>query len=345
LAGILLAIASAFVLHSYWALIIGILSQRILRVVFSYRMHPFRPRLSLAEWRRLTGYSFWSWVISVIGLLRERSDAILIGRMLNTTSVGVYSVGAEIAALPTTELVEPLCRAAFSAFAAERHDKTSPAESYLRIIAAMAALTLPAGVGISLVAGPLVRLAFGAQWSDAVLPMQILAIAGTVSVFGHVGSTLFYAHGKLRHSFGINLAALALRVVLLVLLIPGFGVAGAAAGVAIAVVLEQGAFVGVTIRHFDLGVHDVIRAIWRSLAATIAMAAALVATGLGWQPAGAAPPIPALLEGIALGAATYAAALLLLWLAAGRPAGAETDLLGMMKRVLRHVPTRRVSGS
>jgi O-antigen/teichoic acid export membrane protein len=168
LLSILLALGTAWLLRSYWALVIGILSQRALRVVFSYWMHPFRPRLGLAAWRGLLGYSLWLSTINVASLLRDRADSILLGRLLGTAPVGIFAIGAEIAALPTTELVEPACRAAFSGFSTARNTGLDAGETWLAIIASMTLLTFPAGVGLALIASPLVQLAFGARWMAAV---------------------------------------------------------------------------------------------------------------------------------------------------------------------------------
>ena len=226
--GIILTLAVAVIWRSYWALVVGILTSRILRVAFSYRMHPYRPRLTLRAWRRLIGYSTWSWAVNMVGLMRDRSDAILIGRMLGPAQVGIYSIGAEVAALPTTELVEPLCRAAFSGFAAARNADLTPGETYLRLIATMSLLTLPAAVGIALIADPLVNLAFGALWAGAVPLVQILALAGVLTVFGLVSATLFAAHALLRQAFSISLGSVLLRITLLIFLIARFGLYGAA---------------------------------------------------------------------------------------------------------------------
>ena len=125
---------------NYWALIVGILTTRISRVGMTYAMHPYRPRFGLAAWRAITGFSVWSWVISIADLLRERSDSLVIGRLLNTTEVGVYAIGMEIASLPTTELVEPLGRACFSGFSAARHAGLSLSDTYMRVISITALL-------------------------------------------------------------------------------------------------------------------------------------------------------------------------------------------------------------
>jgi lipopolysaccharide exporter len=334
LAGAVLTVVLAVVLRNYWALIAGILAQRVLRVSASYVMHPYRPRLSLREWRHMLSYSLWTWAISSVGLLRSRSDSILVGRMLGTAPVGFYSVGAEIAALPTTELVLPLCRAAFSGFSAGRHEQHRPAEIYLRLIAVTTLLTLPAGMGISLLAGPMVALAFGAQWAAAAPVIAILAPAGTMTVLGSVSATLFQVHALLAGMFRIEILCLVLRVALLVALIPLGGLPGAALAVALSIVLEQALYARTAFRRFGVRAGALLGVTWRSLAATVVMAFVLYAAGLGWQDgAGVAPP-KLLAEGVLLGVIVYLAALSACWLAAGRPAGAERDVLALLHRLL-----------
>ena len=344
LVAILLTLAAAFIWRSYWALVVGILASRALRVIFSYRMHPFRPRFTVRAWRRLVGYSTWSWAVSVVILMRDRSDSILIGRMLNPTQVGIYSIGFEVAALPTTELVEPLCRAAFSGFAAARNADLTPGDTYLRIIATMALLTLPAGIGISLIADPLVKLAFGVLWAGAVPLVQILAIAGTLTVFGLISATLISTHGLLRRMFEINLAVLIVRVVLLIVFIARLGLLGAAIAAAVAIAMEQGLYVLLTLRHFAVRLTDLVQHTWRSLLATAAMAAVLLRTGVAWHAASADAGALAqqLLAAVTTGIIVYGVVLLAAWLAAGRPAGAETDCLAMARRLAGRVRGARL---
>jgi lipopolysaccharide exporter len=179
LCGMLAAIFAAAMLHSYVAMLVGMGMNRTLRVVMSYIMHVYRPRLSLAAWRELAGYSAWTWLVSLAVLVRDRSDSLMLGRLMNTSAVGFYSVGAEVAALPTTELIEPLGRAAFSAFAAGRQQNQHVGETFSRLIGSAALLTLPAGVGLSLVAAPLV--AIGA--AIAVVVEQALTVATALRRF------------------------------------------------------------------------------------------------------------------------------------------------------------------
>ena len=47
------AVGFAVLFHSYWALAFGIMTGRLTRTALSYVMAPFRPRLTLAAWRRV----------------------------------------------------------------------------------------------------------------------------------------------------------------------------------------------------------------------------------------------------------------------------------------------------
>ncbi len=339
---IALMIAVAWVWHSYWALVAGILAMRLSRVALSYRMHPYRPRLTLAAWRGLVGYSLWSWVVALAVMVRERSTALLIGRMLGTGQVGVYSIGADLAALPTSELVEPLSRAAFSGFSTARNEGAPAGAIYLRVVAATALLTLPAGVGTSLIADPLVRLAFGPNWVAAIPLVQVLAITGAATVFGYLGWTLFSAHALLRTVLAVTVAAAATRVLLLLVLLPRVGVLGAAVAVAASVFVEDALYIGLTFRRFGVRAIELLAAVWRGLLAVACMAGALVQAGLGWTAAagGAVSGSPAALAmqlagAVALGGGVYAGVLLLAWLASGRPPGAEADAIAMLARLRR----------
>jgi lipopolysaccharide exporter len=329
LCGIIAAITAAALLHSYVAMLFGMGVNRALRVVMSYVMHPYRPGLSLKAWRGLAGYSAWTWLLSLAVLVRDRSDSLMLGRLMNLASVGFYSVGAEVAALPTTELIEPLGRAAFSGFAAGRQQNSPIGETFLRLIGSAALLTLPAGVGLSLVAAPLVTLAFGPEWQPAVPVLRILSLSFTIMVFGHLSLHLLSAHALLGRLVGITLAGAAARVALLALLIPSFGVTGAAIAAAAATVLEQALTVATALRRFHVNAGAMITRVWRPALAATAMAAILVATGLGWSDNDS---VPALIEATTAGAAIYASVLLAGWLLSGRPPGPETDVFALLRR-------------
>ena len=325
-------IGVALLFRSYWALVFGIVLGRLLRTGLSYVMIPYLPRFSLAAWRRILGFTTWSWAVWLTVVVRDRVDTFLIGRIFTPAQVGVYALGAEIAALPTTELIESLARACFPSFAQLRNQGLSAGSAYVRLLGAGAMLAFPAGSGIAAVADPLVRLAFGPGWLDAIPMIQILSTAACLGVIGSLSGTLFSAFGLLRVSFTVLCTVTVARAVLLVLLVPGGGLNAAAIVIAGMTLAEQAVMLILTMRRFGVRTVQLVSALGRTVLACGAMMATMAVTGFGFQPVPDQVP-QALAGSVAFGAAVYAVALGSLWLLAGRPDGPERDLLTIAERL------------
>lgn len=336
LLGVAVTITAALIWRSYWALMAGIMVGRVALLVQGYVMHPFRPRLGLGAWREIAGYSFWTWLIGLVGTVHDRGVNLAIGRVLGAAGVGIFMIGGEMASLPTSEMVLPLARACFPGFAAVREEGGSAGVAFLRIVSVMILLSLPAGVGLALVAAPVIRIAFGAQWMAAVPVMRVLALIGALSVFSVIGSTLLSAHGVLRPLFWLSLGGAAMKLPLLVVLGMRYGLFGAAVAIAVTAVIEQAINLVVVLRHIEVRFGQLAAAIWRPVVATATMAAVLGLSGLGWSaPAEGAGRLGlTLLAAVAAGVAAYGAALMAAWAACGRPAGAEADVLALIRQAL-----------
>lgn len=336
LAGVLVTIIVALATRSYWALIAGILTGRSLMVVLSYTMHPYRPRLTLRAWRHLAGFSVWTWALSIATLVRDRSDGFLIGWSLDATQVGIYSVGTEIAELPTTELVAPLGRACFSGFAAARHAGEDSGQTYLRVVAVVVLLTFPLALGISLLADPMVRLALGPEWLGAVVVIQAAALFGSAAVFGQISNVLFGAHAMLRSLFAITVSGMALRMLLLMVLVPRIGIIGAVFAAGVPMLCEYAIYVAITLRRFHLRPRYLWQRVWRPLVGAMVMAGCLHASSLGWvsTSGGAASLASEIVIAAGLGAGIYVSTIAALWFAAACPVGAETDVVLFAARLL-----------
>lgn len=344
LLGIAVTVGGAFLLRSHWALVLGILTNRLGVVVMSHVLSPYRPRLSLSAWRDLAGVSGWSWAIGLAAVLRDRADSLVIGRLLGPSRLGVYAVGVEVAVLPTSEMVDPICRACMPGFAHALRggDAAALRDAWLRIVALMALLTLPAGLGISLVAGPVVALGFGPLWAEAAPIVAILGVACTVMLFGNVSAALLNARAMLRTILALTLAAAVLRIALLAALIPEHGLVGAGIAIGLSLLAEHLVLVGFALRLLDLRVNVFLGCVIRPAIAAASMALVLWGAGLGWRPGpeGASAAAQALALAVPLGAAVFGGVLFALWRLAGVPAGAEADLLGLLRRATNRLAPR-----
>ena len=334
---ILLGIAAALLFRSYWALVVMIVSARVLRIVASYVMHPFRPRFSLRAWRVLAGYSSWMWLLGIASLLRDRGDTMVVGRALTATAVGIYSIGFDFAALTFAEIVEALQRPAFSGFVAARNQGLPLRQPLARMLGSVCLLSIPLGIGMSLVADPVIRLVAGARWAEAVPVVQILAASGVFVAAGTLCRTLLTATGRFRTVGCVTVGMGVLRIAALAAAIQRMGLPGAALAAGGTMVLEGILFAAVACRRECMSVTDALRPVWRPALAALAMAAALWAARLGWLPLAAETTgelVVELAAAVTAGASVYASALFALWFASGRPEGAEADAIRLLRSLL-----------
>jgi lipopolysaccharide exporter len=337
--GIVACLTVAYVWRSYWALVVGILTTRSMGMLCSYLMHSYRPQFSLRAWRQIVGFSFWSWMLSWVSLIRDRIDSFVIGRLLGTTQVGLYSIAFDVGFLTSTELVGPVCRALFPGLVEVKSRGNDVADAYFRAISATLAITLPAGVGIALVADPLIRLAVGPRWLAAIPLVQIFAVVGIFRVVTLISTTLLTVYGMLQVQFVSTTSILLLRIALLIILVSRFGLVGAGFAVAAAAILEEAFYLVVTFRRFNLRPANLLSGNWRSAIATAAMAGVVLPMSdmFNWAPG---PTFGHFFAQVLGGALTYVIVLVAAWLAAGRPSGAEAQFIAVAREAARLLQRR-----
>ncbi len=334
-------IPMAFALQSYWALLVGIVVSRVLRTVMTYAVHPYRPRLRLAGWRELAGFSFWTWATCVAGLAWDRCDPFILGPGLGAARLGVYLLALEIASLPATELIAPAAEALFAGFSSAQRQGSSSVRLAPTVALALLMGILPLIITISCGAGFVVAALLGPKWAEAQGLIAILAWQGTFAPFSWVVSVTLVANGLVRRNFIANVAASVLKVAALIgavsltrrLDVVAAVTAGCVAGEsAVFLLLLKGTGEVHLLR-------DVAGGFARALAATAITLLVLYQCGLAWQQVDMAG-MPAFAHGVAIGLVTlavFATALLAAWQLAGRPDGPEQRLIAL---VLPRIPPR-----
>lgn len=324
--------ALAFILRSYWALVIGMVSSMVAKVVFSYAMHPYRPRLSLARWRDIMEFSKWLLANNVLGFLLTRGDTFFISKLVGAHGLGLYAVAHEISNMPTSELIAPIRRAIFPGYARLADDRPALRESFIAGWALILSLGVPMALGIWLVGDPLVRVFLGPKWLDAIPLIQVLAIYGLMTTFSTNSGPVYLALGKPKILTCLMAGG---AVVLFPLLYWGTSQAGAY-GAAWALVTTWTVWVvadlSIISRLLNIRARQFLSAGWRTGFAAAFMVIAVLGIQ-GWvrvTDAGFFELVYELALSILIGAAAYAGSHLLAWQLAGRPDGPECGILSAL---------------
>ena len=336
-ATVILQISLAVVWRNYWALIAGIVCQSVVAVSLSYYVSPYRPRFSLARCAEIFGFAKWLTFSSIMLFLMDQCDSLIIGRMLTPDILGLYVMGRNLIGLPVNELCAPVARVMFPAYAQIAHNPEALYRAMVMMLAVMVAVVAPACAGFALISEPFILVVLGAKWLPAAEIMTILAIGAIISTASGVFSQILIVVGRP----DLCVYALAASLVVYVpALVVGVGMAEAPGAAAARATVESFGFVlffWMVSRVMALRVRDVLVVVWRSLVAVVVMVAVVVwvrsAGGLfGIDVA----PLWLLVQLVLVGGISYAAVLMTLWLAQGRPIGAEEYLWDMITRLAGH---------
>lgn len=184
--------------------------------------------------------------------LIERLDTIMLGALVGAEAAGIYSVASRLALtvmLATSSVLSLLAPALARQAAARDRDGLQ------RSAAVAVALTLTLSLGVAGVLGaasPWLLPAFGRDFTAAAPPFAILLLGQVaVAACGAAGGLLALS-GHNRALIVVALAAVILDMVLCLILVPAFGLEGAAAAT-VATLLAQAVVLSIVVRR-SLGV-------------------------------------------------------------------------------------------
>ncbi|MFN4019890.1 MAG: oligosaccharide flippase family protein [Erythrobacter sp.] len=242
MAAFVFAVALAVVLRSYWALILGTLAGTLARIVLTYAMMPYRPRLRLNRWRSLLSFSIWLTLAETVKAINLRAVPLVVGAFLPTGAVGQFTLGERVASMPVRESVSALQATLFPAFSRMAHDLPRMRAAYVRAQAMTCLFAAPMGFGLAALAEPVVQVLIGAKWLPSVPIIRAVAITSSIMAIQNV-LPLAMATGNTQQLLNRNLRALMVQMPLIVagLAIGRASAVGGLTGLAIAMVLSTSA--------------------------------------------------------------------------------------------------------
>ncbi len=324
-------IGAAIIWRNYWALVAGILTGQVVKLVLSYTMHPYRPRFTLSAVGDIWSFSIWTFIRSIGGYLQTQIDQIAVGGIAGAAAMGRYAVASDVAASPSREINEPMVAVLYPVMSRLLHDPKALRDVFLRTLGWTTVICVSASVGVALVADDMVPLLLGAKWDGIAPLMGWLAIGAGLMGMSSGAYSLFDALGKPQigaRMMWIRVAIMAGTVVPVAFLTHSLMNVAIVRAFAAAVFLP-GLYYAVA-KPTGLTLGNYVSTQWRPFVAAGVMAAAV----LGVNMFVTHPGVVRLLVDVVVGALTFGGALLGLWALSGRPAAPESDILASLRRAV-----------
>jgi lipopolysaccharide exporter len=320
--GVVATVLAALYYGDYRGLVAGALIGALGFVLLTYVLFPYRPRLTLSRWRDFAGFSFWTLVQGGAVYVATTVDELIVRRMTTTAVFGLYHASRDVSRALVSEMVAPAATALLPGLARLRDERARFARAAERAIGVGAIVAIACGVGVAATSVEVAALLLGRQWGGVAPFLAWAAIGVAAQTLAGLHRSILAALDRQHWSsllWVLRACVLALACTL-----------GGAGGEPLRVV-QAFALASIALTLFDYTLilallgrpTGILRVFVRPVLAGAAMLGALSLLALP-------PDWPLLLVApakVAVGALTYAVVLGGMWLALGRPAGAESALL------------------
>jgi O-antigen/teichoic acid export membrane protein len=322
-AGIIAALAGA----GYWAIVTQSLVLDAIALIGLLRLTGFiGVRGSFSRLREMLRFSSFQFGAQVLGFLGSNLDNILIAGRLDPRQLAFYAISYRFLTMPIQMLGTVVNRVALPIFSRAQDDLATVRSWFLAATRLAGAVLFPVFTLLVVGAPDGVPLVFGERWRPAVVPLQVLAIAGFSRGIRLLLPPLSQALGRTDLNFAWSLLALSVSA-------PGFviglrwGIKGVAVSVAITSTLLGAGHLRVAGRLIGIKQSDIARVIAPLLGCCAVLAAAWIGVRTGLDAVGA-PALVMVGAATVVATAAYAAAIYSL---APTTSAAVRQMIGLMR--------------
>jgi O-antigen/teichoic acid export membrane protein len=236
---------------------------------------------------------------------------LLVGRALGGEALGIWSVALATVIVPLWAIAGPVGRLLYATFARMQGQVERVGALWLNGMGLLAAILLPALLGLLATAPDVIPLLFGQQWEPAVPIIQILVFSAAFNTLQAWSIAVVDASGKPHIALVFNGIGVGINVISV-----WIGSHWGLEGVAVAYVLGYLVFseiplLMVTLREIAVSPGDVFRRLWGVVLASVLMCVAMWLTRIGLEAGGIGPVVRVVVACVS-GLVVYAAALRLL---------------------------------
>jgi O-antigen/teichoic acid export membrane protein len=307
------ALTRAYMGFAFWALVVSHLVHSFVRSVGLLLVSGWRPGVdvSFTGMRSVIGFGVRVAGAQVIYTLGGTAQTAILGRFLGVVDLGYYSMASALGKRNPLHKVSTsvINQVSLPVFSKLQHNTLELRVHFLKLSKYLAAFAIPMQLGMTLVALDVVLLLLTEKWLPIVSFVQVFAVGGIFDIMVLPASPLLTARGKAH--MVIRVASLS-AVLMCGAYLTGtrWGLVGVAIAWIVGYSIVRSVLLWLSLRELDISVSEYLEALYSPLLAATVM----LATVLSVRPfiPGASGSVEHLLITVAVGAASYGLALLLI---------------------------------
>ncbi len=236
----LVAIIFAFITKSAESFAYGLIASAVLEVTLSFVFFKPLPSLSfdLEKVKLIIKRGWWVTLTGIFSYSAENGDNIAVGKLLNTSSLGIYQVAYKFSTLPISEITDVINKVVFPVYSKFSEDKDRLWKAFVKVSLTSSVLAVFLGAFIFLFAEQIISLLLGPLWMEAVPVVKILAFYGGLrTIFGNF-SPVFLAMHRQDIVAKMTFFRVSALLITIVPLINMYGLIGAALSALVSILVE-----------------------------------------------------------------------------------------------------------
>ena len=195
---LIVAVPTALITHSYWALIFGSISENLANAVILTIMSSWKPKLFFKydTFKNMFSFSIWTLCEQITIWFSTHMSIFIVGRYLTSYYLGLFNNSITTVNQLTTLLSSTFAPVLFSVLSRLQDNQNEYLRMYMKYMRIIACFTVPLCVGIYAYKELIVSIMLGKQWGEATSFIGYLALSGSIKFVGQYTSEIYRSLGK-----------------------------------------------------------------------------------------------------------------------------------------------------
>lgn len=270
LISLILTLLAAIIGWGVWSLAIQQVVHYTVKLILTSILSPFRPHLVFKIQEIIDHLKFGRDMLgsNFINFLRQSITNTLMGRILGTSPVGIFSMASLFSDLPTRVVSGPLQLVLYPRMARLKEDKDSIRALYLFVSKILSIIVVPSVGMIAIAHEPVFTIVLSEKWQQAGHIFLLLAPAGILQSVTALRGTILMALGQTKLVLRQTLELTLITLVLFISFI-WFGIEWATIAVSVSTLLTIPRFLYQTYTLIDLPMREYIKAVMTPMVLTL----------------------------------------------------------------------------
>jgi lipopolysaccharide exporter len=194
----LLSIFLVMLTHSIVSLVWALIVSAIVEVILSFCMVKPRPAFIFEKIKFLEVISYGKWITAsgIFNYFYQHGDDIAVGRLLGTSSLGLYDMAYRISLAPLTDIADVITKVTLPVYVKISEDRKRLQKAFFKSLFLVIVLILPISMILFFFPKEIVTILLGDKWLGSVPALQVLALFGLIRAISVFSSTIFFSVQK-----------------------------------------------------------------------------------------------------------------------------------------------------